>query len=43
MPSGGGWQTLIDGGRGMDNFTNMGGANWHAEADAIVADKRSNN
>lgn len=35
-----GWQTLIDGGRGMENFTNMGGANWRAEADAIVADKR---
>lgn len=40
MPAGDGWQTLIDGGKGMDNFTNMGGANWHAEADAIVADKR---
>ena len=35
-----GWQTLIDGGRGMDNFTNMGTANWRAEADAMVADKR---
>jgi hypothetical protein len=35
-----GWQTLIDGGKGMDNFTNMGGANWRAEADAIVADSR---
>jgi hypothetical protein len=33
-------QTLIDGGRGMDNFVNMGGANWRAEADAIVADSR---
>jgi len=40
MQSGGGWQTLIDGPRGMDNFTNMGDANWRAEADAIVADKR---
>lgn len=37
---GGGWVTLIDGGRGMENFTNMGGANWHAEGDAIVADSR---
>ena len=35
-----GWDTLIDGGRGMDNFTNMGGANWHSEGDAIVADSR---
>ena len=33
-------QTLIDGGRGMDNFVNMGGANWRSEGDAIVADKR---
>jgi hypothetical protein len=35
-----GWETLIDGGRGMENFTNMGGANWHSEGDAIVADQR---
>jgi hypothetical protein len=41
MPgSGGGWETLIDGGRGMENFTNMGGANWRSEGDAIVADRR---
>jgi hypothetical protein len=42
MPRGGSgdWETLIDGGRGMDNFDNMGGANWRAEADAIVADRR---
>jgi hypothetical protein len=38
-----GWQTLIDGGKGMENFTNMGGANWRAEADAIVADSRPGN
>lgn len=38
-----GWETLIDGGRGMDNFTNMGGANWHSEGDAIVADQRPGN
>lgn len=43
LHSGDSWQTLIDGGRGMENFTNMGGANWHSEGDAIVADKRSNN
>lgn len=35
-----GWETLIDGGQGMQNFENMGGANWRAEAAAIVADSR---
>ncbi|QJW85667.1 DUF1080 domain-containing protein [Ramlibacter terrae] len=40
LPGGGGWQTLIDGGKGMDNFTTVGGANWRAEADGIVADRR---
>jgi len=35
-----GYQVLIDGGKGMDNFTLVGGANWRAEADAIVADRR---
>jgi hypothetical protein len=40
MQSENGWQTLIDGSRGMENFTNLGGANWRAEGDAIVADKR---
>jgi Domain of Unknown Function (DUF1080) len=35
-----GWQTLIDGGKGMDNFVLLGGANWRAEADAVVADRR---
>ena len=41
MQSGAGWETLIDGGQGMQNFTNLGTANWRAEADAIVADKRT--
>jgi hypothetical protein len=36
-----GWQTLIDGGKGMENFSNLGSANWRAEADAIVADQRT--
>src|SRR4051812_29155754 len=40
MGMGQGWQTLIDGGKGMDNFVSLGGANWRAEADAIVADRR---
>ncbi|MRD48457.1 DUF1080 domain-containing protein [Caenimonas koreensis DSM 17982] len=36
-----GWQTLIDGARGMDNFTTVGSANWRVEGDAIMADKRA--
>lgn len=42
MPSwmpGGGWTTLIDGDKGIDNFTLVGDANWHVEDGAIVADK----
>lgn len=35
-----GWQTLLDGGKGMENFTSMGGANWRVEGDAVVADRR---
>jgi len=34
-----GWVTLIDGGKGLENFDRIGDANWRAEADAIVADK----
>jgi hypothetical protein len=41
MQTGAGWQTLIDGGRGLDNFVNMGTANWRAEADGLVADRRT--
>ena len=40
MRGDGGWQTLIDGGKGLESMQSIGGANWHAEADAIVADKR---
>jgi hypothetical protein len=36
---GSGWETLIDGASGLDNFTRMGDANWRAEGGAIVADK----
>jgi hypothetical protein len=42
MPSwmpGGGWTTLIDGDKGMDNFTRVGDVNWRAEEGAIVGDK----
>ena len=38
MP-GGGWTTLIDGEKGMDNFTRGGDANWRVEDGAIVADQ----
>jgi hypothetical protein len=38
MP-GGGWTTLIDGEKGMENFVPVGDANWRAEQGAIVADK----
>ena len=34
-----GWITLVDGAKGMDNFTAIGDANWRAEDGAIVADK----
>jgi hypothetical protein len=34
-----GWVTLIDGEKGLENFTRVGGANWRAEGGAIVADK----
>jgi hypothetical protein len=35
-----GWQTLLDGARGLENWSNLGGANWRAEDGAIVADRR---
>jgi hypothetical protein len=35
---GGGWTTLIDGGKGLENFNRIGDANWRAEDGAIVAD-----
>ena len=38
MP-GSGWNTLIDGEKGMENFTPVGDANWRSEDGAIVADK----
>jgi len=34
-----GWDTLIDGDKGLDNFNRVGDANWRAEGGAIVADK----
>ena len=34
-----GWETLVDGEKGMENFNAIGDANWHPEGGAIVADK----
>lgn len=34
-----GWTTLIDGDKGLDNWSQIDDANWRAEAGAIVADK----
>jgi hypothetical protein len=40
MPFGvGGWTTLIDGDKGLENWNRAGDANWRAEDGAIVADK----
>ncbi|MCU0805617.1 MAG: DUF1080 domain-containing protein [Burkholderiales bacterium] len=37
--SGSGWEPLVEGGKGLDNWTRVGDANWRAEGDALVADK----
>jgi hypothetical protein len=42
MP-GGGWTTLIDGEKGLDNFNKLGDANWRGEGGAVVADKATQN
>ena len=34
-----GWVTLIDGDKGLENWSQIGDANWRNEAGAIVADK----
>src|SRR4030095_8836673 len=40
MPGGdSGWITLIDGTKGLENWNQIGEANWRAEDGAIVADK----
>lgn len=36
------WTTLIDGSKGLDNWIQVGDANWRAEDGAIVADKGKN-
>jgi len=40
---GSGWNTLIDGDKGLENFNRLGDANWRAEGGAIVADKAVDN
>jgi hypothetical protein len=37
--TGGGWETLVDGDKGLENFSRVGDANWRAEGGAIVADR----
>ncbi len=39
MSSDSGWITLIDNGKGMENFNVIGDANWRVQDGALVADK----
>ena len=39
----GGWTTLIDGEKGLQNFYWIGDGNWRAEGGAIVADEATDN
>ena len=41
QPGGTGWVTLIDGESGLQNFTQLGAANWTAVNGAIQADKKT--
>ncbi len=36
----GGWEMLIDGEKGLENFDRVGDADWHAAGGAIVADRK---
>jgi len=38
-----GWTTVVDGEKGLENFTRVGDANWRAEGGAIVADQATQN
>ncbi len=38
-PSTGGWITLLDNGKGLENFDRTGDANWRVEEGLVVADK----
>lgn len=35
----GGWETLVDGDKGLEHFEQVGDANWRGEGGAIVADR----
>lgn len=37
--TGTGWETLVDGDKGLENFDRVGDANWRTEDGAIVADR----
>jgi Domain of Unknown Function (DUF1080) len=37
-PMGGGWITLLDGDKGLENWARLGDANWRAEGGTIMAD-----
>ena len=39
MPGQENWVTLIDGGKGLENFDRVGDANWRAQDGTIMADK----
>jgi hypothetical protein len=41
MMPGGGWTTLVDGEKGMENFNRVGEANWRGAEGAIQADRRA--
>jgi Domain of Unknown Function (DUF1080) len=38
-----GWETLIDGHTGLNNWSSVGGGNWRPQEGAIVADSRPGN
>jgi hypothetical protein len=38
-----GWDTLVDNGKGLENFDRLGDAAWRVEGDALVADKAKDN
>jgi hypothetical protein len=37
--TGTGWETLVDGDKGLENFNRVGDANWRTEGGAVVADR----
>jgi hypothetical protein len=42
MPFGGGrWTTLVDDGKGIENFNRVGDANWRVQDGALQADRKT--